>query len=331
MDLSIIIVNWNSVKYILNCIKSIKKNIKSLNYEIIVVDNASFDNCGEKLAHEFPEVIFIQSQQNLGFAAGNNLGASHARGEVLLFLNPDTEVLEGAIERLFEKTLSLPMVGIVGPRVLNTDGSLQTSCVRALPTPINRALDANFLRRLFPRSRHWGTWNAFSNFEPVVVEAVSGACMMIKANTFASVGGFNPQFFMYAEDMDLCARIRGLGLKNYHIPEAVVVHHGGGSSSLQFSQFSTLMMRVADETYMKLNLGSGAAILYRFLQMFSAMARIQILLPIFIISNTSRKKRIRDSMKKWFHIFLWCIGASPIRIPNNRFSFKKSNPRSIEF
>jgi GT2 family glycosyltransferase len=133
-ELSIIIVNYNSADFVLACVRSICEQRCTVAYEVIVVDNASYDGCSERLAQYYPHVIFVQSQSNLGFGRANNLGARHASGEVLLFLNPDTEVRDRAVDCLYEHFQKLEKPGAVGCRLINSDGSLQKSCVQALPT-----------------------------------------------------------------------------------------------------------------------------------------------------------------------------------------------------
>src|SRR5258708_473456 len=177
MDLSIIIVNWNSKDFLRGCLKSIRAHPPSRPYEIIVVDNGSFDGCGEMLAKEFPGTIFVQSEKNVGFARANNLGFEHASGEVVWFLNPDTEFLDGAGDALLHCLVNSPDAGILGARLLNTEGSLQTSCVQALPTVLNQTLDCEFLRRLFPHSSLWGMSPLWSATKPVEVEGISGASL----------------------------------------------------------------------------------------------------------------------------------------------------------
>ncbi len=311
MDLSIIIINWNSVEYLIQCIKSIREQTKNLSYEIIVVDNASFDGCGEMIAREHPEVIFIQNQCNMGFAGANNLGASKAKAPILLFLNPDTIILNNAIEHLYEIMKNLSDAGILGCRMLNNDRSIQTSCVLKKPTPFNRAIDSNILRRLFPKFKIWGTWDAFQTSKPIEVEAVSGACMMIKKENFFKIGGFNTSYFMYGEDIDLCARVQKLGLKVYHIPKAEIIHFGGMSSIKQEDQFGTIMMRVSWEKFIRMNRGLGAAFVYRFLQWVSAIFRIQMLLAVICLTTNGRRNSAFASLKKWWSILKWTLGGCP--------------------
>src|SRR5262245_55141684 len=134
MDLSIIIVNWNSREYLRKCMTSISSHAPRLDYEVIVIDSGSFDGCEEMLKEHFPAVRFVQHERNDGFAKANNIAFGASAGASLLFLNPDTEVVGPAIEVLYKSLHSLPDAGIVGARLVNTDGSLQSSCIQALPT-----------------------------------------------------------------------------------------------------------------------------------------------------------------------------------------------------
>jgi len=315
MVLSVVIVNWNSKDHLRTCLRSLVANPPPCSVEIIVVDGDSRDGCGQMLAEEFPVARLVQLSANVGFGRASNAGSQHAEGDLLLFLNPDTELRPGALTELLECMQAHADAGIVGPRLLNSDGSLQTSCVRALPTPLNRALDSEELRRLCPRSKLWGSWEAFHSAYPVPVEAVSGACMMMRADTFFAVGGFSPDYFLYGEDMDLCAKVRKLGLAVYHVPMAAVVHHGGKSSGTLVSQFSTVMMRYAWATYMRLHHGRAAALWYRILQGCSAIARICVVLAAVACLRGQRRATARTSLQKWWYVLRWVVGASPIRPP----------------
>jgi len=191
MDLSIIIVNWNSKEYLRKCVGSILTGTRGLDFEIIVIDSASFDGCAEMLRNEFPRVRFIQSQENLGFAKANNLAFQSAIGEFLLFLNPDTEIVGPAINLLHSALKELPDAGAVGGKLLNSDGTVQTSCVQAFPTILNQCLSAEALRQLTPKARLWGMRAIFENGgKPSEVEMISGACLitscMLRTLTFAT-------------------------------------------------------------------------------------------------------------------------------------------------
>lgn len=325
MKLSIIIVNWNSKDFLRACLKSIKDTCSELTPEVIVVDGGSYDGCSEMLAREFRWVEFIQSPENLGFAKANNLGFKRATGDCVLFLNPDTEIRPGAIQSLVTEIHRCSAVGILGPRLLNTDGSLQKSCVRALPTPLNRALDSELLRRLFPNSRLWGVSEAFQSSCAVEVEAVSGACMLLRSEIFRRVGGFTEAFFMYAEDMDLCAKVGRLDMSVYHVPHAEILHHGGGSSRTQVSRFKILMMRIAGETYMRLNHGRSAALLFRLLQALSAIVRLTAAVVAWSFTLGPRRATIGASIKKWTYVLQWALGLSHSTLPKINGSLLGSN------
>jgi GT2 family glycosyltransferase len=306
MKLSILIVNWNSKDHVRECLRSLEKHVTS-DHETIVVDGASFDGCGEMIAAEFPAVRFVQSPHNVGFGRCNNLGAEQANGEYLLFLNPDTEVKPSAVEALLEVAESDAGVGLVGACLLNTDGSLQTSCVQALPTPLNRALDSDFLRRRLPKSRLWGTYAAFAASEPVPVEAVSGACMLIHRDHFAAVGGFCPDYFMYAEDMHLCWDVAKLGKRIVYQPAAVIVHHGGGASSGEFSRFSCLEMNRALHQFIAKRQGKWAGLAYRGLIGISASIRLVLLAGAWVFSGRQHRARRSASIRRWWTTLKWAV------------------------
>ncbi len=197
MELSIIIVNWNSKDYVRKCVASVKANTRDMAYEIIVVDGASYDGCGEMLAQGISRgVKFVQCDKNVGFARANNLGFEHSSGECILFLNPDTEVVGPAIRVLRTELLKLDHAGMVGAKLLNTDGSVQTSCIQAFPTILNQLLDAEVLRRAFPRHSFWGMAPLFSGGEnPAVVQVLSGACLMMRRDRIQAGGPVQRRLF----------------------------------------------------------------------------------------------------------------------------------------
>ena len=190
----------------------------------------------------------------------------------------------------------------------------------ALPTPWNQALQSKFLMRLIPNSKLWGNGAAFSTDRPTAVEAVSGACMMMRTDVFRTLGGFKSEVSTYLEDMDLCMRVRRLRLTIYHIPSATVVHHGGGSSRIQYSQFSTLNLRTATEIYMQLNHGTQAAMSYRILQGASAVVRLTATLPSYLLSREQRRLAAKATLTKWWHVLKWSFGSFPPNSLNPRRS-----------
>lgn len=311
MKVSVLIVNWNSKEYVRRCLETIQATCGDHPLQIVVVDGGSFDGCGEMLAQEFPEVEFVQVPENVGFGRSNNLGFERVTGETLLLLNPDCELQPGSVQSLLAKLEKLPAAGLVGPRILNTDGTLQTSCVRAFPTPLNQALGSDWLHRRFPSARLWGNWEAFQSPVPSEVDVLSGACMLLRSQTFRKVGGFSAEFFMYGEDIDLCYKVRHLGLRNYYDPGAQVIHHGGQSSNQQFKSFSIVLMRESDQVVMRKWQGVWAATMYRVLMALSAVLRLGVLVPALLIARPEMRLQRGHAVMKWRAILRWALGLEP--------------------
>lgn len=222
IDLSIVTVTYNSEKYIKKLLVSLDKFIPERS-EVIVVDNNSSDNTLNILKSR-KNIHLIENDSNDGFAKGSNKGAEEARGEYLLFLNPDTDILDNSISILLDFIKSHQEVGLVGPALIEPLGNTQPS-VRNLPTILG-AFAQYYL----------GVKNKYDNYvpegqDPVEVQSVFGAAIMLKKATFAKIGGFNEKYFMYFEDLELCKSVRNLGLKAYYLPKAKFSHVVGGSIS----------------------------------------------------------------------------------------------------
>jgi N-acetylglucosaminyl-diphospho-decaprenol L-rhamnosyltransferase len=318
MDLSIIIVNWNSKDYLRKCIASILAETHDLQYEIIVIDSASYDGCDRMLREEYPQVRFIQSTANLGFARANNLAFAASKGKAVLFLNPDTEVCGPAIQLMHKQLWATRDAGVVGCKLLNSDGSIQTSCIQSFPTILNQLLDTEPLRRRFPRSDLWGMAPLLSNNStPQVAEAISGACVMLKRDVFESVGRFSMDYFMYAEDIDLSYKVQGKGYKNYFVPAAVVFHHGGGSSQKVAKGMPVVMYHEAVWRFLRKFRGNAYACVYRVITMLTALARLACVVPIRARHFFKKELpvRWRAYYLRWYFAFVWSFGLS--RVPQN--------------
>lgn len=311
-DLSIIIVNWNSASYLDTCIRTIRESTRELSYEIIVVDNASYDGSEAVARRHGDSVRFVQSDENLGFARANNLGFHHSGGKTLLFLNPDTEIRGDALVRMNDFLSRLSDAGCLGCRILNSDGTVQTSCVQAFPTITNQLLDAEFLRNLFPKSGLWGMGPLYeANGRPLEVEAIAGSCMMVRRDIFEKAGLFSEEYFMFAEDLDLCYKMRQFGYRNYYYGGASVVHHGGGSTkSTGKGSFSDVLIRESVKKFLKKFYGETYSILYVLTMQLASVTRILILLIIYPVSLLSvvKRKNLDKALNKWRSIFFWSMG-----------------------
>jgi GT2 family glycosyltransferase len=311
MDLSIVIVNWNSSRYLQKCLHSVYKHTRGLKFEVIVIDAGSFDGCREMLHKDFPQVKFIQSEKNVGFARANNFAASQASGYVLVFLNPDTELHGPAVRIIYEATIAVPEAGTLGARLLNADGTLQTSCIQALPTVVNQFLDGDRFRKWFPHAALWGTAPLWAtSLDPVAVEGVSGACLVTPRKVFEKVGGFSEDYFMYYEDMDYCRKTLSMGLRNYYVPRAELVHHGGRSSDGQKSMFSAVMMAESGWRYFRKHHGAVVAALFRCSLGVKASSRTCLLaLTYVLVRSRTERKRIGSIFRKWVRVFRWASGG----------------------
>jgi GT2 family glycosyltransferase len=231
-DISIIIVNYNVRDYLYKCLKSIEESTRKLRIQTIVVDNNSQDDSIVYLRPIFPNVKFIESKENLGFGRANNLGFTFANGKYYLMLNPDTILQENTLSVMYEYMENHNEVGISICKVLNADGSFQGSCKRGFPTPWASFSKLFGLQALFPKSKIFGRYN--QTFRPIddtyYVEAVSGAFMFAQSKIINEVGGFDPDFFMYGEDLDLCYRVHKAGYKNAYIHTTSIIHYKGESS-----------------------------------------------------------------------------------------------------
>ena len=312
LDLSVIIVNWNSKDYVRKCLSSLFKHCPHISMEVVVVDGASFDGCDEMLAREFPTVKFVQSKKNVGFAKANNLGVRNAKGRNLLFLNPDTELVENSIDMLLTHLATLPQAGAVGCKLLNSDGSVQTSCIQSFPTVVNQILDSEFLRRRFPRSRLWGMAALHSDGDsPSEVEVISGACILTKRDVFESVGEFSKTYFMYGEDLDLCFKIKQAGFRSYYVPQTSIIHHGGGSTQQTISNFSSVMMRESVFRFLSNNRGVASAMLYRAAMVATSFVRMLLIIPLLVVSDNQVVRHGTGSLRKWKAILRWSCGLEP--------------------
>lgn len=269
MKLTILIVNWNSADSIASCLESIRDHADHLDPQVIVIDSGSFDGCSGMLDSRFPDVEFMQSPANIGFGRSNNLGFTRATGEWLLLLNPDTVLQAGAVEALIHALETHPRAWLAGARLCRPDGTEQRHSVHRLPTPWRCATDSEWNRR-----RDWRNLGLDHATAPVEVEAVSGACMMMRSSVFRRLGGFDPGFFMYAEDMDLCLRIHQQGGRILHVPQAVVIHQGGGCSPGEARITSAITMRDSLDRYFRIHHGRGHVLFHHLASAAASLLRL---------------------------------------------------------
>lgn len=244
INVSIIIVSYNSGEFLKECIDSIvetleikesrNKGIEKLRTEIIVVDNNSTDRSVEQVKNL--KIKIIQNKNNLGFAKANNQGVKIAKGEYILFLNPDTVVLPGAIEQTFNFLKSHNDVGIATCRLELADGTLDESCHRGFPTPWNALCHFSGLEKLFTKDKRFSGYTLgylLDNNKPHEVDSCAGAFLMIKRKLGKRLGWWDEDYFWYGEDLDFCYRVKEAGYKVYFLPQVKIIHYGGVTAGIK--------------------------------------------------------------------------------------------------
>ncbi|MBV33356.1 MAG: glycosyl transferase family 2 [Porticoccaceae bacterium] len=230
-DVSIVIVSYNTRDLTVACIDSIIKETKKFSYEIIVLDNNSTDGSAEAIKEKFENVTLFDRNENLGFAGGNNEAARHATSKRLLILNPDTIILNGAIDNLLQYADKNPDARLWGGRAIFEDGSTNASCWMDM-TLWSTVCRAFGLTWMFPKSKLFNPesihiWGDLRNER--AVDIVVGCFLMLDRDLWVKLDGFNPLFYMYGDEVDLCIRARKLGAAPRITPDAEIIHYGGGS------------------------------------------------------------------------------------------------------
>jgi GT2 family glycosyltransferase len=245
--LDIIIVNHNSTDYLLSCLSSIYDSLQGLPAKIFVHDNASEDDV-DRVNEMFPKVLLSKNSFNMGFSKAANNALKQSTAPYVVLLNPDTYVAHGFFEWVLRYMEENPDVGIIGPKILNRDGSVQGSA-RSFPTPLTAFFGRNsLLTRWFPNNRVTRQnvlTTGSDGVSPMGVDWVSGACMVVRKNAIDDVGFMDERFFMYWEDVDWCKRMWHSGWKVVYFPQASIVHYVGGSSDFFFVLFSHKMRRLS--------------------------------------------------------------------------------------
>ncbi|MCG3197164.1 MAG: hypothetical protein GHCLOJNM_01648 [bacterium] len=302
--LSILIVSYNTRELTLACLRSLARHPPHGEHEVMVVDNASTDGSLEAIRADFPNVKVLPLAGNLGFARANNLAMREAAGEVFVLLNSDTELHANSLTRLAEAFAADPELAAAGGKLLNSDGSLQFG-LRYDPRVTNALSEGLFLHRLLP-----GPWFGEVERRPSAyasrqrAEWLSGAYLAVRREWWERVGGLDSGFFMYSEDADWCRRIREAGGRVEYLPESVVTHHGGGSSS--GSGDLHVIRFLARDRYARLHFSPARALAYRLALALGLALRAAFALPLAPFGS-----RIRNGLV-WRARAAWLLFADPL-------------------
>jgi GT2 family glycosyltransferase len=314
---TIVIVNWNSGTMLRGCLRSVLRPADNLQVKVIVVDNKSADDSPAMVEREFPEVSLIQSGANLGFGRGNNQARGHAQPGYVLFLNPDTEVRDHAIERMAGFLKANPDTGAVGCKMVFPDGEVADQNLQWFPNPFTEFVVHAFLtfgmvrvlQSLLP-------WN--DPLRSGFVQKLYGGCCMVRTSVLEKVGWFDERFFMYAEDVDLSRRIREAGLKLYYLSDAEIMHVAGGATKRAGTDFSILMGCESMEKLITKYQGALAGLLYRGGILGASILRLCFLFIVMAVSPILRSVRGNSCRKAARNCVLrikWAVGLGSVAIP----------------
>lgn len=231
MDLSIVIVSYNTKDLLLQTLDSVFRHSSGIHLEVFVVDNASSDGSPEAVAALYPQVRLIRNSVNRGFAYANNQAIREASGRYVLLLNSDTIVQESTFRIMIEYMEGNPRIGAAGCKVIKPDGTLDLACRRSFPTPVNSLYQALKLAKLFPNSPRFASYNLtyLDEDETYQVDCLVGAFLMVRREAIDQVGMLDDRFFMYGEDIDWCYRIKQAGWEIWYYPKTFIVHYKGAS------------------------------------------------------------------------------------------------------
>jgi len=305
IDLSIIVINWNTKEDLLHCLESIFKMGTGIQREVIVVDNGSQDGSQDIVKKNYPWVSLIENKKNFGFAKAANDALRQMKGRYALLLNPDTQVKEGTIASLISFVDQHPEAGIVGAQLLNADGSKQNS-IANFPSLTTELLNKSLLRWLFP-NRFPGKGRDYS--EPIEVDSVIGACMMVRRDALDQVGLLDEDYFLFLEETDWCYRMKRAGWKVYHVPQAEVYHFQGKSAEtvkkearIEFYRSRYHFFRKHRDGFQFLILLMGLVIKLMAESVFAGAAS---LLTFFTI------KKLRRKLSNYIYLLWWHLRFCP--------------------
>lgn len=310
IELTIIIVNWNTADYLEKLLFSIFEKIIGDFYQVLVVDNDSKDGSREMVHEKFPGVILVNTGANLGYGKANNIGIKMARTPYILLLNPDTLVNSDAVPVMLDFLKSNDKIGAVQCALTDPDGTIQEMGLQWFDSPFTQFLTLFFLsnatkrifRRFLPRQ---------DPLKDGYLKHMSGDCILIRKTILDKVGGFDERFFMYAEDGDLSRRIILHGWKLFYLSKVSIVHVKAGASDKTFSNFSLLMMCESTFKYNLKYYGLSGALLYRFFVFLSSIFRILFFLISFPVFSFLHKKQICEKkIIKCIELTKWSLFVS---------------------
>ncbi len=306
MDISFVIVNWNTRKLLLDCLASIPEAVAGFSHEIIVVDNGSADGSPEAVRKQFPEVRLIENTDNKGFARANNQALVIARGRYLLLLNSDTVLRPDTISGLVAFLDAEPSAAMAGPRMVGGDGTVQNSYDN-FPSLATELLNKSLLRKLFPKKY---SGKAATAGDPFEVDSLIGACIVVRATALQEVGMFDEDYFFFLEETDWCLRMRKAGWKVFHVPRVDIVHLQGQSkrqrpASAWIEYYRSLYL------FFKKNRSAASYLFLRVCRFLKLVVNL-VLTVAGLVLTLGGKRRYREKTPVYAHLVWWHIRLCPL-------------------
>jgi len=310
MEISIIIVNWNTRDLLKQCLRSLESSRPDVLAEIIVVDNDSADGSSEMVTSCFPAVKLIDSGGNLGFGRGSNLGSEQATAPLVLFLNPDTEVRGDSLRKMIDFMQQNTGVGALGCKIRDVDGGVKQLGIQWFPSPFTELLKFLAISK--------GTYKSLARLLPChdpevsgYVEKLYGACLLVRRQVLEQVGSFDERFFMYCEDVDLCRRITRAGWKLFYLSDVEILHWGGSASSKAPGGFAVLMGCESFSKLMRKHHGRMGSVGFRLVTFIGAHARILMLFALYpptCVRARRKLHKLSGSIRKYCLMIKWALG-----------------------
>jgi GT2 family glycosyltransferase len=309
-EVTIAIVNWNTKLLLRKCLQSIIEQTKGVDYLIWVVDNNSSDGSVEMIEEEFPEVRLIKNTENVGFAKANNQVLSTCNGKYVLLLNSDTQVIGNAVKELVEFIEKHPEAGAIGCKILNGDGSLQTSCGR-FPRSLSIFFGGEFCntlyRKVFKNTTFFAEQGLTKQDHQYIqeVDFVKGCCMLLRKSVLEKTGLLDENFFMYCEETDLCYRIKQEGMKILYTPAPEVVHLGGQSTI--FGEQTVYRSLDSQEFYFRKHFGHSYAYRVRRLVVIGSIIRLPLFITAYLCTIKNKKAFYKNKVKWNVYTLKWSL------------------------
>jgi GT2 family glycosyltransferase len=311
IDLSVVIVNWNAKEPLKRCLESVYEETTGTTFEIFVVDNASGDGSSQMVRHSFPQVKLVENEENVGFARACNRGLCRAQGRYVVLFNPDTWLPDDALGQMVAFLDKHPNVGVLGPRIVDRDGIVDPRCARRYPSLRSELFEKLRLDRRFPHSRLFGDYlmTYWDHKDPRDVDALSGACMVIRREALDQVGLLDEDFFMYSEDTELCFRLKQAGWRVVYWPAARVRHWGGYSTSRVRDAMGVEALRSTNRLFRKCY-GTIPAMAHRLMVATVTVGKLIAFAAGWLAArNAGQRARFAHKLALHRRVLRWALGG----------------------